>query len=87
MQKCLAIHGKYNELLLADPLIRLNRRAENSSILNFHTFICHIAFINKQTDKQKQKHSINILLLFSALRWMIPPMVVHPEKIDFRRFV
>ncbi len=21
------------------------------------------------------------------LRWMIPPMVVHPEKIDFRRFV
>ncbi len=23
----------------------------------------------------------------TALRWMIPPMVVHPEKIDFRRFV
>ncbi len=22
-----------------------------------------------------------------GLRWMIPPMVVHPEKIDFRRFV
>ncbi len=21
------------------------------------------------------------------LRWMIPPMVVHPEKIDFRLFV
>ncbi len=21
------------------------------------------------------------------LRWMIPPMVVHPEKIDFHRFV
>ena len=21
------------------------------------------------------------------LRWIIPPMVVHPEKIDFRRFV
>ncbi len=21
------------------------------------------------------------------LRWMIPPMVAHPEKIDFRRFV
>ncbi len=21
------------------------------------------------------------------LRWMIPPMVVHPEKIDFRRFL
>ncbi len=24
---------------------------------------------------------------FNCLRWMIPPMVVHPEKIDFRRFV
>ncbi len=22
-----------------------------------------------------------------SLRWMIPPIVVHPEKIDFRRFV
>ncbi len=21
------------------------------------------------------------------LRWNIPPMVIHPEKIDFRRFV
>ncbi len=24
---------------------------------------------------------------YTGLRWMIPPMVVHPEKIDFRRFV
>ncbi len=27
------------------------------------------------------------LFVMAALRWMIPPMVVHPEKIDFRRFV
>ncbi len=26
-------------------------------------------------------------LILLHLRWMIPPMVVHPEKIDFRRFV
>ncbi len=25
--------------------------------------------------------------IVTYLRWMIPPMVVHPEKIDFRRFV
>ncbi len=28
-----------------------------------------------------------LMTLISLLRWMIPPMVVHPEKIDFRRFV
>ncbi len=25
--------------------------------------------------------------MLMTLRWMIPPMVVHPEKIDLRRFV
>ena len=24
---------------------------------------------------------------YLLLRWMIPPMVVYPEKIDFRRFI
>ncbi len=37
------------------------------------------------------KLNVSCILIFFqtevALRWMIPPMVVHPEKIDFRRFV
>ncbi len=36
--------------------------------------------------KKERSHSIMPLIL-KALRWMIPPMVVHPEKTDFRRFV
>ncbi len=33
----------------------------------------------KKEKKNIQEHE--------ELRWIIPPMVVHPEKIDFRRFV
>ena len=28
-----------------------------------------------------------LVIFFFNLRWMIPPVVVHSEKIDFRRFV
>ncbi len=30
---------------------------------------------------------LDTLKISIRLRWMIPPMVVYPEKIDFRRFV
>ncbi len=33
------------------------------------------------------EHNVNRIQNQTLLRWMIPPMVVHPEKIDFRRFV
>ncbi len=40
-------------------------------------------FEKKKSNLQKETNNNQTL----HLRWMIPPMVVHPEKIDFRRFV
>ncbi len=37
------------------------------------SFVVHVTQINRDDHHD--------------LRWIIPPMVVHPEKIDFRRFV
>ncbi len=42
-------------------------------------------FCNVITFERRVLRWMNLCLL--SLRWMIPPMVVHPEKIDFRRFV
>ncbi len=38
--------------------------------------------LNSQTHENNNK-----MFWYMRLSWMIPPMVVHPEKIDFRRFV
>ena len=45
-----------------------------------------IAYI-KFTFSLSISNEVSFLKYFLPLRWNIPPMVVHPEMIDFRRFV
>ncbi len=52
-------------------------------------FVFQILITKSVTRRPKLDaiRALRLSLFLSLLRWRIPPMVVHPEKIDFRRFV
>ncbi len=77
--------------------ISQNEKAKAFFFLVFNDFVflvnaplINFSKSNKYLVTMLQLHYHDHFLAFrwlQCLRWMIPPMVVHPEKIDFRRFV
>ncbi len=83
--KCLSkVISIINQKSHIDQLATASKKFQFVICHNIHPLFIHSIIRLIPSFRHTVTHNKVFLLL---LRWMIPPMVVHPEKIDFRRFV